>query len=147
METIVQLCVDLETTTMDTLPAQKRDRSCVSPGGKEKRPTVAMQPVCPDVTRRMVTAINPTSANVDMDGKDPTAIGASNTQDVYMERVKSPSSASAMKDGVECFVIKIYNFVPITVRAKMEAHATTPVMDHTHASVRPILLAKIVKSN
>lgn len=42
-----------------------------------------------------------------MDGKVPTAIGASNTQDVYMERVKSPSSASAMKDGVECFVIKV----------------------------------------
>ena len=86
------------------------------------------------------------STDAKADIRDQVVMSVKCIQDVFMEPVRKNGNASAKKAGVDCSVIKISTFAPITSRVITEEPAQTLVKDRTHASVLLAFSATIVKS-
>lgn len=90
---------------LDTSPVENEEKLFVTLVGRAS--TALSQSVCLDVMKSMVFVTNQESASVALGLVVVTAMTVSDIPAVCMGLVSSRGSATARKDGVDCFATKI----------------------------------------
>lgn len=105
MERAARCSADPEMMLLDTSPVENEEKLFATLVGRAN--TALNQSVCLDVMKSMAFAINQESASVVWGSVVVIATIVSDILVVYMGLVNSHGSATARKDGVDSFAIKI----------------------------------------